>query len=320
MSLKESMYIGLDIMGGDFAPAATIEGAILALGELPGNCRLVLIGDENVIRETLARKQANAEDFDIIHAPSVIEMGENPTRAFTQKPDSSISIGFQLLKEGRIDAFCGAGNTGAMLVGAVLSIKPVEGIQRPCIMSLIPKESGGFGVLLDVGSNAECKPETLYQFAVLGSMYASGVLNISDPKVGLINIGEEPEKGNNLALAAYQLMAGSGDFNFIGNIEGRDLFNDKADVLVCDGFTGNVILKLIEGFYSLLKTRKVADTYLDRFNYESYGGTPILGINSTVIVGHGISNGTAIKNMILLAHNVETAGLNEKIKAVLQHD
>lgn len=314
------MYIGLDMMGGDYAPQATIQGALLAAEELPSSCRLALIGDRELIRSHLLKEGGSPGDFDIVHAPSVIEMGENPTRAFSQKSDSSIAVGFDLLREGRINALCSAGNTGAMLVGAVLSVKPIEGIQRPCIVSLIPKEKGGYGVLLDVGSNADCKPETLYQFGVLGSMYAEGVLGISNPKIGLINIGEEPEKGNAVAQAAFQAMAGSGDFNFIGNIEGRDLFNDKADVMVCDGFTGNVILKLCESFHGLFKARNFSDPYLDRFDYEHYGGTPILGINSTVIVGHGISNGRAIKNMLLRAHEMESAGLNEKIKAVLQHD
>jgi glycerol-3-phosphate acyltransferase PlsX len=247
-------------------------------------------------------------------------MGDHPARAFTQKPDSSIAIGFQLLKEGKIQALASAGNTGAMLVGSVLSIGTIEGVQRPCIMSLMPKEKGGYGVLLDVGSNADCKPELLVQFAYLGSMYAANVLGIENPKVGLINIGEEPEKGNQLALATHQLLNEASEINFIGNIEGRDLFNQKADVMVCDGFTGNVMLKQAEAFYWLIRKREIADPYLNRFNYENYGGTPILGVNATVIVGHGISNKIAIKNMILLAYDVEKAGLTEKIKAVLQHD
>lgn len=314
------MRIGLDIMGGDFAPQATIGGAALAVDALNASCRLVLIGDEPLIRTSLLQAGVDCNRFDFVQATEVIEMGENPTRAFTQKPLSTISTGFRLLKEGDLDAFVSAGNTGAMLVGSVLSVKPIDGIQRPCIMSLMPKEHGGFGILLDVGSNADCKPETLYQFALMGSMYASNVLGISNPKIGLINIGEEPEKGNELSKAAFQLMNATSDFNFIGNIEGRDLFNDKADVMVCDGFTGNVVLKLAESFHSLFAKRGFSDPYLNRFNYENYGGTPVLGINATVIVGHGISNAPTIKNMILLAQEVVSAGLTDKIKAVLQHD
>ena len=307
-------------MGGDFAPQAAIGGALLAVDVLDASCRLVLIGDVPSIKTSLQREGVSTERFDFVHASEVIEMGENPTRAFTQKSESSINIGYKLLKEGAIDAFVSAGNTGAMLVGAVLSSKSIEGIQRPCIMSLLPKESGGFGVLLDVGSNADCKPETLYQFAMMGSLYAANVLGIHNPKVGLINLGEEPEKGNALSLAAFQLMNGTSDFNFIGNIEGRDLFDDKADVMVCDGFTGNVILKLAESFYSLFAKRGFSDPYINRFNYENYGGTPILGINSTVIVGHGISNAATIKNMITLAQEIVQARLTEKIKAILQND
>jgi phosphate acyltransferase len=314
------MLIGLDVMGGDYAPQATVNGAVLASGSLPDGVRLVLIGPEGLIREQLVEIGVADSTFDIADAPEVIEMGENPTRAFTQKPGSSIATGFQLLRDQKIQAFCSAGNTGAMLVGSVLSVKPIEGIQRPCIMSMMPKENGGYGILLDVGSNVDCKPETLCQFALLGSMYAEGVMGIERPKVGLINIGEEPEKGNSVAQAAFQLMQESVDFNFIGNIEGRDLFNDKADVLVCDGFTGNVVLKMAEGYYSLIKARGIRDPFLDRFNYENYGGTPVLGINATVIVGHGISSARAISNMIIRAYEIESAGLNEKIKAVLQHE
>ncbi|HPH83150.1 MAG TPA: phosphate--acyl-ACP acyltransferase, partial [Flavobacteriales bacterium] len=195
------MRIGLDIMGGDFAPQATIGGAVLAVDAIDASCRLVLIGDEPAIRMSFLEVGIDPNRFDYVQATEVIEMGENPTRAFTQKPNSTISTGFRLLKEGEIDAFVSAGNTGAMLVGSVLSVKPIDGIQRPCIMSLMPKENGGFGILLDVGSNADCKPETLYQFALMGSMYAANVLGISNPKIGLINIGEEPEKGNELSKA-----------------------------------------------------------------------------------------------------------------------
>lgn len=314
------MHIGIDMMGGDFAPAATVQGVLLAAEELQAKASLVLIGNERILREEFSSFGHGVDAFTIVDAQRVIEMGEHPARAFTHKPDSSISVGFQLLKEGKIQAFASAGNTGAMLVGSVLAIGTIEGIQRPCIMSLIPKEKGGYGILLDVGSNADCKPELLVQFAYLGSMYAHHVLGIENPKVGLINIGEEPEKGNQLALATHQLLSETPALNFIGNIEGRDLFNPKADVMVCDGFTGNVILKQAEAFYWLIRKRAISDPYLDRFNYENYGGTPILGVNSTVIVGHGISNKIAVKNMIMLAYEVEKAGLTEKIKAVLQHD
>jgi glycerol-3-phosphate acyltransferase PlsX len=312
------MKIGIDIMGGDFAPDATIAGSVLAHKELPNNVRLVLIGDRDKIIAGLSKEGAGEKDFDVVHTTEVIGMGEHPTKAFTQKPNSSISVGFQLLKEGKIDGFASNGNTGAMLVGSMFSVKAIPGVIRPCITSLLPKENGGTGILLDVGSNADCKPEVLYQFGVLGSIYSQYVYGIKNPRVALLNIGEEPEKGNLVAQAAYALMKDSKDFNFIGNTEGRDIFSDHADVTVCDGFTGNVVLKQAEAFYTMIKKRKLSDEYFDRFNYENYGGTPVLGINSTVMIGHGISNKVAVKNMLLLTKEVVEANLPEKIKQAFQ--
>jgi len=308
------MNIGIDIMGGDFAPEATVLGAILAYNELPKDIRLVLIGDETQILPILQKQGVSPTAFEIIHSTEVIAMGDHPTKAFSQKPNSSISIGFQLLKEGKIDAFASTGNTGAMLVGSMYTVRAIQGIIRPCITSILPKENGSVGLILDVGSNADCKPDVLYQFGILGSLLAENVYGIKKPKVGLLNIGEEPEKGNLVTQAAYSLMKDSKDFNFIGNIEGRDIFSESVDVIVCDGFTGNVVLKEAEAIYSLIKKRGLSDAYFDRFNYENYGGTPILGINSTVMIGHGISNDIAIKNMILLTKDVVEAGLVQKIK------
>lgn len=305
-------------MGGDFAPEATVSGAILAHNELPGDVSIVLIGDREQIIPKLKAKGADPSVFEIVHTTDVISMGEHPTKAFMQKPDSSIAAGFRMLKEGTLDAFASTGNTGAMLVGSMYTLKAIAGVLRPCITSVLPKEEGGFSLILDVGTNADCKPDVLYQFGILGSLYAEHVHNIKAPKVGLLNIGEEPEKGNLVSQSAHNLMKDSKDFNFIGNIEGRDLFDGKADVIVCDGFTGNVVLKEAEAFYSLIKKRGLADDYFSRFNYEIYGGTPILGINSTVMIGHGISNDTAIKNMLLLAREVTEAKLPEKIKQAFQ--
>lgn len=310
------MRIGIDIMGGDFAPEATTTGAIAARKELPEDVRLVLIGDEPQIRSILEREQEDVSKYDIVHTTEVIGMDEHPTRALPQKPQSSIAVGFRMLKEGNLHSFASAGNTGAMLVGSIFSVNNVLGVIRPCITSILPKFEGGINIILDVGSNADCKPDVLYQFAVLGSIYIEQVYGVKNPKVGLLNIGEEPEKGNLLAQSAHALMKDSKDFNFIGNVEGRDLFRDKADVIVCDGFTGNVALKEAEGLYWLLRKRGIRDEYFDRFNYENYGGTPVLGVNSNVIIGHGISNATAIKNMILLSKDVVNAGIPEKIKGV----
>lgn len=307
------MKIGVDIMGGDYAPDEIVLGVVQALTELPADTRLVLFGDEAAIRTIFNREGADLSRVDIVHTTEVIGMDEHPARAIPGKPDSSISKGFEYLKNGHIDAFASAGNSGAMMVGAMFSVKTIPGIQRPAICSVIPKEDGSWGVFLDAGANADCKPEHLQQFAILGSLFLEHVYGVPTPKVGLMNIGEEPEKGNMLCQATHPLLKNTREINFVGNIEGRDLFNDKADVIVCDGFTGNVILKLAESFYSLIRRRKIKDEYFDRFNFENYGGTPVLGVNAPVIIAHGISNARAIKNMIHITRKVTAAGLTEKI-------
>lgn len=312
------MKIGLDIMGGDFAPANCIDGAIMALETLPATVKIVLIGDVEKAKSHLKTKGVPEDKFELVHAPDVIEMGEHPTKALAQKPNSSIAVGYKLLKDNDIQCFASAGNTGAMLVGAMFSVKAVPGVIRPCITSILPKLSGGFGIILDVGTNADCKPDVLYQFAILGSIFAKEVYKINNPKIGLLNIGEEPEKGNLVAQATHALMKDSKDFNFIGNVEGIEVFEDKADVIVCEGFTGNVLLKTAEAFYSMIKKRNRSDDYFDKFNYELYGGTPILGINSNVMIAHGKSTPLAFKNMMVLSKDIIEANLNEKIKNVFQ--
>jgi phosphate acyltransferase len=250
-----------------------------------------------------------------VHAPDVVDMNASPTRALRDFPNSSMAIGFQLLADGKIDAFISAGNTGVMMVGVFYTIKAIEGVLRPTISTVIPKVQGGYGLLLDVGLQADCKAENLLQNAILGSIYAQNILEIENPTVGLINIGEEEGKGNILAQAAYQLMKENPLINFIGNVEGRDLLTGKADVMVCDGFTGNIILKLGESIFDISKSRNLdEDDYFKRFNFETYGGTPILGVNKPVIVGHGISTATAFKNMIHLAAKMIETGLLEKMR------
>jgi glycerol-3-phosphate acyltransferase PlsX len=307
------MKIGLDILGGDFAPDANIKGAMLAHSELPSDVRMVLIGDEANIKSRLIELNADVNNFDIVHAPDVITMHDHPTRAIPQKPNSSIAVGFDLLAKKDLQAFASTGNTGAMLVGSIYKINTIPGIIRPCITSAVPAIDGSTSILLDVGSNADCKADVLYQFAVLGSLYVKTVFGKEKPRVALLNIGEEESKGNLLTVAAHKLMAESDEINFIGNIEGRDIFFAKADVIVCDGFTGNVVLKEAEGIYTLMKMRGIHDAYFDRFNYENYGGTPVLGVKGNVIIGHGISNEIAVKNMILHAHEVARTGLAVKI-------
>lgn len=308
-------------MGGDFAPETTVKGAIKAVLEFPENSKLVLFGDENKIKEILEQEKADISKFEIVATTQVIEMGEHPVKAFTKKRESSVFVGFMHLAKGKINGFASAGNTGAMLVGAMHSVKQVPGIIRPCITSPLPTINGGTSILLDVGINPDCKPDVLYQYAILGSLYAEHVYNIKNPRVALLNIGEEEEKGNLLSSATHNLMKDTKDFNFVGNIEGNHIFNgDIADVIVTDGFTGNVVLKEAEAFYTLIRKRGLSDEYFDRFNPEIYGGTPILGVNSTVVIGHGSSNVNAIKNMILHTLNVAEAKLSEKIKQALNND
>lgn len=312
------MKIGFDILGGDFAPKNCLEGLVMASKELPADVKLVLIGDSEAAKNYFTQNGVNPDQFDYVHTTENIEMGEHPTKAFSQKPNSSISLGYKLLKEKNIDALASAGNTGAMLVGAMFTVKAIPGVIRPCITSILPKENGGFGIVLDVGTNADCKPDVLYQFGILGSIFAQEVYKIKNPKVGLLNIGEEPEKGNLVTQATHALMKDSKDFNFVGNIEGREVFSDKADVVVCEGFVGNILLKTAEAFYDVIKTRNRSDDYFDKFNYELYGGTPVLGINANVLIGHGISSSLAFKNMLLLAKDVVDAKLNNKIEQIFQ--
>jgi len=312
------MKIGLDIMGGDFAPEATVLGAIAAYKDLSHRQKLVLIGDKEIALSILKENNFNPDHFEYVHTTEMIDMGEHPAKAFVQKPNSSISLGFKLLKEGVIDAFSSAGNSGAMLVGAVLSVKTIHGVLRPAITSIMPQLKGNLAVLVDVGANADCKPEFLPQFGALGSLFARHVYKVENPRVALVNIGEEEGKGNILCQAAYPLMKECKMFNFVGNVEGRGLFYDVADVVVCDGFTGNVVLKLAESFYEVAQEKGIKDNFYDAFNYEQYGGSPILGVNAPVVVGHGISSPEAIKNMVLLSKNMVESSLTDKIKLAFQ--
>jgi glycerol-3-phosphate acyltransferase PlsX len=310
------MNIALDVMGGDNAPVSVIEGAVLAKKEiLQADENLILIGDENIIKQELARLGASADDFMIIHADEQIGMDEHPTKAISQKSKTSIHYGYGLLKQGKADVFCSAGNTGAMLVGAMFTIKAVEGVIRPGIASFFPRESLQYGLCIDVGANADCKPDVLAQFADMGSIYYKHVFGVEEPKVGLINLGEEESKGTLLTTPAHQLIKLNQNINFIGNVEGGSVFTEKADVLVCDGFTGNVLLKTGESFYEIMSRRGLTDDYVDMFNYESVGGSPILGVNGNVIIGHGKSTPKAIKNMIKLSSQTARSNVAQEIKS-----
>ncbi len=311
------MKIALDAMGGDFAPDAVIEGVKLALSESHADLNIILVGKKDIISQLLEEKEVDSNHVEIVNASEVIHMGEHPTKALTQKPNSSIAVGFGLLKANEVNAFCSAGNTGAMHVGAMFTIKAIEGIIRPGIAGFVPKEHGDYGVIMDVGANADCKPDVLVQFGEMGSIYAKNVFHVDNPKVGLMNLGEEEQKGTLLTQAAHQLLKLDSRINFIGNIEGRDVFNERADVIVCDGFTGNVILKFAESIYDMLKKKNLLDPFFDKFNYEAIGGSPILGVNGNVIIGHGVSNSIAIKNMVLQADKMSKSNIHLKIKASL---
>jgi glycerol-3-phosphate acyltransferase PlsX len=309
------MKIGIDMMGGDFAPLEAIKGIQYYIEE--GNAHLVLIGDEDKINPLLTEYTIPEKNYTVVHAPQVIGMHEHPTKALKEKQQSSIAVGFHLLASGKMDAFISAGNTGAMLVGSLYSLKPIEGVLRPTISTIIPKENGSTGLLLDVGLNSDCKPEQLNQFAVMGSVYAQQILGIENPRVALLNIGEEEGKGNLLAQATYPLLKENKHINFIGNVEGRDVLIDKADIIVCDGFSGNIILKLAESLFEITGRKEIHHEYFDRFNFENYGGTPVLGISKPVIIGHGISKGKAFKNMIVVAQKMIEKDVMQKLQTEL---
>ena len=308
-------------MGGDNAPEATTIGAIGASKTLPKNVSLVLIGDQEKITEILVREGEKVEDYEIVPSTEVITMQDHPAKAFAKKPNSSIAVGFKLLLTKKIDGFASAGNTGAMLAGSMYTVKQVPGIIRPCLIGPLPRPDGSFGIMLDVGLNPDCKPDNLYQYGILGDLYAKYIYNIEKPKVALLNLGEEEEKGSLLTKATHELMKDTTDFNFVGNVEGHDIYNSKkSDVIITDGYTGNVVLKLSESYYDIFKERKVEDEFINRFNPHEYGGTPVLGVNAPVIVGHGASNAQAIKNMILHTKSVIEAELTEKIKEAFSND
>ena len=305
-------------MGGDFAPEVAVKGAILALEAIDKDSRIVLFGDEMRIRELLKEEGCATDRFDIVATSEVIEMGDHPVRAFQQKSNSSITVGFRHLAERKIDGFASAGSTGAMMVGSTQVIRVIEGVIRPTISAVIRTTTGAPILLLDVGLNVDCKPDVLEQYALIGSIYANSVLGISSPRVALLNIGTESSKGNLQIKATYELLQQgkeAGLYNFIGNVEASHIFTSKvADVVVCDGFVGNTILKLTEGFYSINAQLGTSNNFLEGLNYENIGGTPVLGINAPVVIGHGKSSAKAVKSMILATEQAIRANIVEQLK------
>ena len=309
--------VGLDAMGGDFAPEVAVKGAVMALDALADGSRIVLFGDEGRIRNILEVEGCSAERFDIVATTEVIEMYDHPVRAFQQKGNSSIAVGFRHLAEGLIDGFASAGSTGAIMVGSTQVVRVIKGVIRPTIATVVPTIAGTPVVILDVGLNVDCKPDVLEQYALIGSIYAKSVLGIDNPRVALLNIGEEPTKGDLNSKAAYELMqvaAESGSYNFVGNVEASYIFTSKvADVVVCDGFVGNTIVKLTEGLYEINKATGVTNSFWEGMNYELAGGIPVLGVNAPVMIGHGKSTPLAIKNMVLAAEHTIRLGLVERL-------
>jgi phosphate acyltransferase len=310
------MRIGIDAMGGDYAPLEAVKGASLAASVM-ADVELVLFGSKSAIEEVCSLEGIDITQFEIVDTPDVIEMAEHPVKALVSKPNSSIAQGFLQLANHKIDAFLSAGNTGAMLVGSIQYLKLVDGCDRPCLTAAIPRVDNRPGLLLDVGANADCKPEHLEKFALLGNLLYSMMYKIDSPKIGLLNIGEESEKGNLLTKATHQLLSQTQGIHFVGNVEGRDIFGDHADVVVCDGFSGNVIIKLCEGIYYRLVKRGVQDDYLDQFNFKHYGGSMVLGVNAPVIVGHGITKAETFVKMIELAQETVQSQLTSKIQKAM---
>lgn len=311
------MRFGIDAMGGDNAPCAVVEGAIEAQEALQADDTIVLIGDQQQITRHLNQYNSSKEKIEIVHASEIIAMDDQPTRAFSSKTDSSINIGFKMLKKGELDSFASAGNTGVMLVGSFYEIGVIQGILRPTTTALIPRENGKNTILLDVGTNPDVKPDVLNQFAVLGALYAEFFIGVENPKIGLLNIGTEAKKGNILVQSTFPLLLENKEINFIGNIEGRDVFSDKADVIVCDGFTGNIVLKQLEAFHEIMARNHADDPFTKRMDFENFGATPVIGINKPVLIAHGVSGAKAFKNMIINSKKLIKTNLKDKIQQKL---
>jgi len=318
-------------MGGDFAPRNVVAGAVEAMREAKDRLEVLFVGPQSVVQEELHRLTENNLNHQIVNAPSIITMDDGAMAAVKEKKDSSIAVGVSLHKEGAADAFVSAGNTGAVMSASTLILGRIEGIGRPTIGAFFPSEMG-VCLLLDAGANVDCRPQHLYEFAVMGTIYAREMLMLPNPTVGLLSIGEESSKGNDLTREAYQLLAKS-RLNFIGNVAGRDILKGKASVVVCDGFVGNVVLKFAEGVLDLLKTKfrnhaaknvfskiwvgmmsRTLRSVMKDFDYQEYGGVPLLGVNGVSIIGHGKSTPKAIKNMILKAEEMVRKNITGSIR------
>jgi glycerol-3-phosphate acyltransferase PlsX len=326
------MRIALDAMGGDHAPVVTIEGAIEAVRETK-EISVILVGNEKAIKKDLKGRHYPQSSISVKHASQIVEMHEPPLTAFKQKKDSSIKVAVELVNEGDADAMVSAGNSGVVMAAALFILGKIRGVHRPAIAAVMPTLKGLF-ILIDAGANVDCKASHLMQFAIMGDAYARSIFNISTPKIGLLGIGEEDAKGNELTRKAFKLLK-DGGINFIGNIEGKDVFFGDADVVVCDGFVGNIALKISEGLAetiakmlkrelskklkgklepSLLKN--ALENFKKMTDYSEYGGAPLLGIKNPCIISHGRSSAKAIKNAILTAHEF----YRKKVIEIISHE
>jgi glycerol-3-phosphate acyltransferase PlsX len=337
---EQPIRIVLDAMGGDFAPHNEVAGAIAALSHFAAqksSVEVVLFGREAEVKAALEKHNATGLPIRIVHADDVVTMDDDPATVHRKKRNSSLFQGIQYQADGNAEAFVSAGNTGAVMSMGTLVLGRIKGVSRPTIGTFLPTTHSRPVLLVDAGANVDCKPKFLYEFAVMGSIYYKQILGVEQPKVGLLNIGEEESKGSELALQAHELLKNSTAVNFVGNVEGRDILIATADVVVCDGFVGNIVLKFAESFLGFLKTRfkafadssllnklmvgavkPVLARVLSGMDYQEYGGVPLLGVNGVVIIGHGKSTPLAIKNMILRAEEVVRKQVNATIATTLQ--
>jgi len=333
-SAGNPVRVVLDAMGGDIAPTNEVAGAILAMGLLGSSVQLIVVGQENLLLPIL-RQENIADKVELLHAPDVIAMGDEPASIVKTRTESSLYKGLALLRDGKADAFVSAGNTGAVMATATLMLGRIPGVGRPTIGSFFPTQTGRQTLVVDVGANVDSKPKFLYDYAVMGEIYSRLILGIPEPSVGLLNVGEESSKGTEVAREAFQLLTHA-PLNFVGNVEGRDILSGGVDVVVCDGFEGNIVLKFAESVLGFLKSRfttfanrsllnklivgafkPVLKTVLKDMDYQEYGGVPLLGVNGVIIIGHGSSSPLAISNMIVRAVEVVRADVNGNIQQAL---
>lgn len=327
------MIVAIDGMGGDNSPGAIVKGAVAAVNEY--NVKCIITGNEELLKKELELYKYNKSNVEIINCTEVISPSEHPVMAIRKKKDSSLNVALNLVKSGKADAVVSAGSTGAFMAGALFIVGRLKGIDRPALAPVMPGMKGPF-MIVDVGANVDCKPENLVQFANMGKVYFESILKISNPSVGLINIGSEEEKGNELTKKAYQLLKAT-DLNFVGNVEPREISNGEVQVLVCDGFIGNTVLKMYEGvaanIFDELKTqimssvrsklgglllKPVFSYFKKKFDYKEYGGSAFIGVKGICVKAHGSSDATAIKNAIRLSLNFYENSIIEKIEKMVE--